>query len=130
MASGAIGPADPMAPSPMEATPVTRRSSAEARREATSPVAKKAARREKVEQVNMPPTELTHAQLVQEVHRMHLQDVKDADFFENTVDQINDHADCLWQVRGAIKQLRKEFDSVTQRVSNAEVIVSDNDHTL
>ena len=88
MASGANGSGDPAA-SPMEATPVTRRSSAEVRAgtSPTSPVAKQARRRE-IAQLSAPTPAMTHEQLAQEVHRTHLQGEKDSVFFDETHDNI------------------------------------------
>ena len=121
MASGAFGSGDPAA-SPMEATPVTRRSGAETRA-GTSPVAKQARHREIAALVNVTTPPFTLEQITQEVHRMHLQGEKDSGFFNDTVDQINDHAGCLKNLRAFSRELREDLDNVIK-------VVSDNDRVL
>ena len=103
MASGAIGSADP-ADTSMQATPVSRRAGTEVRA-GGSPSAKRATRKEVVQQVGAATPTLSHDPLAQEVHRMHIQGEKDNTFFENSHDQINDHADCLQLIRTHLKAL-------------------------
>ena len=81
----------------------------------TSPQAQRAKRREVV--IDPGPTpEVNLPALAQEVHRMHAQNAKDATFFDDTHNQINDHADCLLLLKKQILSLRDSIAQVSKDV--------------
>ena len=54
---------------------------------------------------------------------MHLQGEKDSIFFDDTHDNINDHAQCLKDLRAFVKVVRTDLDKVIS-------VVSENDRML
>ena len=88
-----------------------------------SPGAKRAVRREKV--VN-PATfpDVPHAQVVQEVQRRVLKAEADKAFYDNTYDQINDHADKLEKLKDVMHQhkdaMRKHIGRLDQTSATLE----------
>ena len=81
----------------------------------TSPQAQRAKRREVVTDPG-PTPEVNLPSLAQEVHRLHAQSAKDAAFFDDTHDQINDHADCLLLLKKQILSLRDNIAQVSKDV--------------
>ena len=117
MASGASGSTDLSTAdaAPMAATPVSRRSLPQAASPGAS--AKKVARREVVNPPGAPP-DTTHIQLVQEVQRIALQGISDVVFFDAAQDAINDHSDCLKDLRSVFKQLNSDVKELATRVAS------------
>ena len=81
-----------------------------------SPGAKRAIRREKVDAPSTVP-DVPHMQVVQEIQRMVLQEAADAAFYDNTYDQINDHADKLEKLKEAMHRQISRLDQVTADVT-------------
>ena len=104
----------------------------------SSPKAKRATRREVI---NNPPVwtgDVPHIQLVQEVNRLFVQMKSDAVWFESVFDQINNHADCLEALREfsmqTNAQLRWDVQNIVKQAvendTNVKTVVQENDQAL
>ena len=81
----------------------------------TSPSPQCAKRREVVTDPG-PTPEVNLPALAQEVHRLHAQSTKDAVLFDETHDQINDHAACLLLLKKQILHLHNSVVQVSKDV--------------
>ena len=120
------------------ATPPARRP--EAPTLGTSPGSKRPAKREVAASPSDIP-EMTHMQLVAEVHKIYLQAQLDATFFDNTYDQIGNHAERIDGARTATKDNRNIISQLTADVkkltdeavsndANIKNTISDNDEAM
>ena len=117
MASGAHGSAAPAADPIMGAwavptTPAMRRATSHG----PSPSAKRSKCREIVTDAGT-PSETTHAQLVQEVHRMHAQWTKGIVLLEDAHEAIKDHSDCFKLLKSHIVGIRGDLERLTEEGS-------------
>ena len=91
----------------MQATPVTRRAPDTAPTLGMSPTAKRAVRRDVVG-----PTQgnssVTQQQLIDEVTKLSQQSIKDQTHFDETTDQINNHAFLIDDLKKEVTILRKD----------------------
>ena len=86
-------------------------------------------RREKVAAPSVVP-DIPHMQVVQEVQRIVLQGEADAQFFDNTYEQINDHADKLEKLKDAMHKQIGRIDQIFSDVTRVAADVVHNDRDL
>ena len=111
----------------MAATPQSRRGRSSMTESGTSPPnAKRAARRE-VAPPSAAQADVTHIQLVQEVHNLHNQGKQDAKFFEQTNETIEQHADFLEAIRVHCKRMNQNIEQLTSDLARVAKEVVDND---
>ena len=94
-----------------------------------SPGPKRATRREKVQPPSVVP-DVPHMQVVQEIQRMVLQEEADARYFDNTYDQINDHADKLQKLKEAMTRQITKVNQLAADVTKVAADVLQNDTNL